>query len=364
MYIRRIILKNLKGFDELDFNFARPDDVYAGWSVITGDNASGKTALLKAIALAIVGPDVARALQPSLEGWIRQSAPTGTIAVEIIANDVDRFAQGRRPEQPFWSELELRRNGGSITTIAPSNEHRRKKKGPIHGPWSETTAGWFATGYGPFRRLYGASPDAQRLMSGPGRISRFATMFREDATLGECEIWLKDLSHKRLEDRPRESQLLGTILGILNSEFLRNSLTVDRVDSDGLWLRDASHTVLPLADMSEGYRAAIAMLVDIIRHVVSVYGIEVLPGVGSKTVDVPGVILIDEIDSHLHPEWQRQIGFWLKEHFPRLQFIVSTHSPLICQAADRKGLRDCSISLPLGLTCLHFSWTTKPIGRS
>jgi predicted ATP-binding protein involved in virulence len=40
----------------------------------------------------------------------------------------------------------------------------------------------------------------------------------------------------------------------------------------------------------------------------------------------------------LHPEWQREIGFWLKQHFPNIQFLVTTHSPIICQAADENGL--------------------------
>ena len=55
----------------------------------------------------------------------------------------------------------------------------------------------------------------------------------------------------------------------------------------------------------------------------------------------PGVVLIDEVDAHLHPTWQRRIGLWFREHFPKLQFIVSTHSPLICQAATvGKNLTD------------------------
>jgi len=55
---------------------------------------------------------------------------------------------------------------------------------------------------------------------------------------------------------------------------------------------------------------------------------------GRTVVDRPGVVLIDEIDVHLHPEWQRAIGVWLQEHFPRIQFIVTTHSPLVCPAAN------------------------------
>jgi predicted ATP-binding protein involved in virulence len=50
------------------------------------------------------------------------------------------------------------------------------------------------------------------------------------------------------------------------------------------------------------------------------------------------VVLIDEVDLHLHVSWQKRIGFWLKRHFPNIQFIVTTHSPFICQAADPRGL--------------------------
>ena len=51
-----------------------------------------------------------------------------------------------------------------------------------------------------------------------------------------------------------------------------------------------------------------------------------------------GVVLVDEIDAHLHPTWQRRIGYWLTKHFPKLQFLVTTHSPLICQAAEHGSI--------------------------
>ena len=71
-----------------------------------------------------------------------------------------------------------------------------------------------------------------------------------------------------------------------------------------------------------------------------VYGYQNLIEVRADRIVVPhpGVVLIDEMDSHLHPEWQRSIGFWLKERFPEVQFIVTTHSPMICQAADENGI--------------------------
>lgn len=340
MYIKRVVLENVRGFDELDFNFERPKGGFAGWTVITGDNASGKTTLLKAISAALVGPDAVRSLQASWKGWVKEGKKEAVIAVEIVAGDKDRFEQGRPYEKPFWSELRLAENGGPEVSLAPGKKYIQKGKGPINGPWAENPTGWFCAGYGPFRRLYGASPDAQRIMSGPSRIARFATMFREDATLGECELWLKELHHRSLESREKEKSKLDQVQRVLDFDFLQNGLRIDRLDSDGLWISHPNGAVLPLADMSEGYRAAIAMLTDMLRHLMSVYGDTALlrESDGPPVVDHSGVVLIDEVDSHLHPQWQQKLGFWLKGILPNVQFIVTTHSPIICQAADERGI--------------------------
>ncbi len=253
---------------------------------------------------------------------------------------MDRFVTGgRRPERPVWAELDLQMNGGPEVALKPADRRRQAKKGPLNGPWAENASGWFAVGYGPFRRLYGASPEAQRLMSAP-RVRRFATMFKEDATLLECELWLKDLNYRKLEAKPREARVLKQTISLLNDDFLRNGIRVDRIDSYGLWLRDASDTILPLSEMSEGYRAALALMIDIMRHVVELYPEKDLavPHNGHLRVPHEGVVLIDEIDAHLHPEWQREIGYWLKKRFPNIQFIVTSHSALVCQAADPGGI--------------------------
>ncbi|WP_398484673.1 AAA family ATPase, partial [Tardiphaga sp.] len=88
------------------------------------------------------------------------------------------------------------------------------------------------------------------------------------------------------------------------------------------------HGAVPFEYLSSGFRASLAMLLGIIRE------IEV------RQFDVPankfsGVILIDELDLHLHPTWQRSIIRALKTAFPNAQFIVTTHSPHMIQAADQ-----------------------------
>jgi predicted ATP-binding protein involved in virulence len=115
---------------------------------------------------------------------------------------------------------------------------------------------------------------------------------------------------------------------------------IARVDSTGLWVRQPNGLVLPLTDMSEGFRATLAMVVELIRYLVEVHGHEgiITPVDGCIVVSYSGIELIDEIDTHLHPEWQRTMGLWLKGIFPKIQFIVSTHSAMICQAADKDGI--------------------------
>jgi hypothetical protein len=336
MYVRRLILKNIKGFRDLDFSFESGVDRYSGWYVITGENGAGKTVLLKSIAMALVGPEVIRALQPSLEGWVRDGELEGEIALQVVTEEFDRPATGRPYSRPFWSELQLKSTESGEAIIIPSNRRRGKEKGPLNGPWSPNTAGWFSAGYGPFRRLYGASPAAQRLMSGPERVARFATLFKEDATLEECEHWLRDLNYKKLESNQQAATLLEDTIAILNNDFLQNGLKVVKVDSNGLWLEDQRCASLNLSDMSEGYRAALAMMADILRQISIVYSGQRLIEDTENGIVVPfhGVVLIDEVDAHLHPEWQREIGFWLTRHFPNIQFIVTTHSPLVTQAAE------------------------------
>jgi hypothetical protein len=337
VYIKRVVLKDIKGFDLADLDFCPDGARYPGWAVITGDNGSGKTALLRAIGLAVLGPDQSRGIVQDLRGWVTEGIDHGTISVEIRPHhDYDRTLKGGTPVQTtFWAEVLLAREG-ETWVIGPADVYRNKKRGATNGPWPQSTVGWFALGYGPFRRLYGSSPDAQRLMVIPGRIPRFATLFKEDATLGECEEWVRELQYKRLEHRENEKRALDNLLLLVRDGFLQHEVEVEEVNSEGIWLRDSAARRFPLSDMSEGYRSALAMLIDIFRHMVTVYGSDIVAKAdqGYHYVDRPGVVMIDEVDAHLHPDWQREIGFWLRRHFPSVQFVVTTHSPLVCAAAD------------------------------
>jgi len=78
-------------------------------------------------------------------------------------------------------------------------------------------------------------------------------MFQEAASLYEVDQWLRNLSHKNLENKTAESEQLDLLLEILRDDLMPNQITVDRVDSDGLWLKDRNGLQLAWSEMSDGY---------------------------------------------------------------------------------------------------------------
>lgn len=96
---------------------------------------------------------------------------------------------------------------------------------------------------------------------------------------------------------------------------------MDRVDEDG-----STHE-LRIEQLSEGYKIVISMVADLAARMA-----EANPD-KDNPLDATGIVLIDEVDLHLHPRWQREILLQLTNVFPNIQFIVSTHSPIIVVGA-------------------------------
>lgn len=86
--------------------------------------------------------------------------------------------------------------------------------------------------------------------------------------------------------------------------------------------RNGEHELHPMSEMSDGYRSVLNMVADI-AHRMAVLN----PQLGDSVLETPGIIIIDEIELHLHPGWQKRILNDLTTVFPNIQFIVSTHSP-------------------------------------
>jgi predicted ATPase len=350
MYVKSVSLENFKGFKQLKFDFERPGGRFAGWTVFVGGNASGKSALLKAMALALMGPDDGRQLlgSPSdWRGWVHKLERRAESTLKIAWDEeYDTFKRtGKMPGQLF--EAGIRFNFESKDSVAPTLRSIDKRSAGTRiqtaqrGPWDPNAEGWFSAGYGPMRRLSGNSSESIRFSVGQGSVARFVTLFREDAALSESETWLKTNYARYLESKdPQQKRLVDGVQELLNDNLLPLGLQISKITVDHVFVRDKDGLELPMRDISDGCRSIYATILDLVHGMYEVYGGQNLfeKRGGRQIVDRPGVVLVDEIEAHLHPAWQRDIPEWLKVHFPRVQFLVTTHSPLVAQAADPNGV--------------------------
>ena len=164
-------------------------------------------------------------------------------------------------------------------------------------------------------------------------------MFEEGIALTECLEWLRDLKFRELEADP-EGALLHHVMEFVNQgDFLPSNVRLEDVTSRGILFRDANGVDVSVGDLSDGYRSILSLTFELIRQMAKAFGPERVFDPTDATRILPeGVVIIDEIDAHLHPTWQQRVGRWFCEHFPNVQFMVSTHSPLVCQSAEKGSI--------------------------
>ncbi len=341
MYITEFQISDLSCFRGTQrISLDRGNETYAGWTVFAGRNGSGKSTLLKALALACVGPLAARSLVGVFSGWVRQSSEFGRISAQLDFEEHDRFlGSGATPTARFWTGLEWRSQLQAPDTLSEwLDMEPNRALAAKRGPWADSPSGWFVAGYGPYRHLGPTTVEVMRLSQDPV-LSRLVNLFHEAATLSDGIEWLKDVHARALEGKPGMAPLRDDVLVLLADGLLPDASVVEKVDSEGLWIQRDGIS-LPLQRVSDGYRTVTALVVDLARRLQQAFGGLSLErsAEGHVVCKLPGVVLIDEVDAHMHVSWQQKIGFWLTSRFPNIQFLVTTHSPFICQAASTRGI--------------------------
>ncbi|WP_204138403.1 AAA family ATPase [Halomicronema sp. CCY15110] len=331
MYITKISLTNVRSLKSICWEIDR--DHCPGWHVIIGDNGSGKSTFLKAISLVLIFKQF-DALRQNSDEWLNRGADSGYISIQLLWNpDNDHFTgQGKTYKRQLLSaRVDLVRLQNKV-----SLRKGRSKEDPSRYIWGESVKGWFSAAYGPFRRFSGGDKDYQKLFYTHPRLAAHLSIFGEDVALGESIEWLKELQFKKLESQSERSLIDTITLFVNNSDLLPHGAKINKITSEGVEFIDGNDCPLLVEELSDGYRSILSMTFELIRQLVQVYGIDqVFGGQDTPHIIAPGVVLIDEIDVHLHPTWQKQIGIWFCKYFPNIQFIVSTHSPIICQAATK-----------------------------
>lgn len=349
MYIQKIEIKNVRSIVNFEFELQQKEHL-PGWHVLIGDNGSGKSSVLRSISLGLIGPRQALRLNPDWEEWLRSDTNEGSISLEVYYDrDFDRYSGGGQPVQKNIAVLlNLTRNmdsdkSGRVELNEFGSRDTTARKRAYNYIWGENK-GWFSAGYGPFRRFSGSDAQNQSLMFTSGKVSAHASVFFESVALSNYREWLKNLDYTSSRGTDHEArtaeQLFQHIKEFINQDgFLPFETRLDAIvptpNGTSVVFVDGNGNHVNIEQLGDGYRSILSMTLELIRQMTLTYEIDQVFDPSDPTkIGAPGVVLVDEIDAHLHPEWQRRIGFWLIEHFPKIQFIVTTHSPLVCQAAS------------------------------
>jgi predicted ATPase len=336
MYIKKVKIKKVRSIDKFEMSFPKPN----GWHVLIGDNGAGKSTIIRSVALALIGSDEITAIKPNWNNWLQWQSEQGSIDLELSQNAEFDVVNNQNPSDAINCNITLNRREGNFVTLDLPTE---PEKSALQMEVWRSRGGWFSAGYGPFRRFTGGSTDYGSVFENPSfsRLASHLSLFGEDVALTEATKWLINLQFQTLENKISGNFLENLKRFINSSGFLPHDTQLLNISSEGVTFKDGNGAEISVTQMSDGYRSILSLTFELIRQLVRVYGEEkVFRNIANDDmkIDVPGVVLIDEVDVHLHPTWQTRIGQWFTQFFPQIQFIVTTHSPLVCRACEKGSI--------------------------
>jgi uncharacterized protein (TIGR02646 family) len=303
--IHRITIRNLGPIARLDLRLpdsasvaeGQPPDQTAGedqpihaasWMMLLGENATGKSTILKAIALAMIGERYFNTVRDSadleLGELVRKGCETGEISIYITGASIPR-------------RMIIQSTGSTV--------------------FSGRSAQTLILAYGSTRLL----PRKAEPGAGYGEAyARVENLFNPFLPLVDAEKWLLETSDDQFADVARA---LRRLLDVDAHQFFER-------DADGIYMMERRKRV-PLSKLSDGYQTVIALFADILQVVMSRW-----PTPGSAE----GLVLLDEVGTHLHPAWKLKFVKSMRDFFPRIQVIATTHEPLCL-----RGLGDGEIAV-------------------
>ena len=327
MYIDHLHIKNLKCFRESDVSLQYPgknstNSPFANVNLLLGINGAGKTTILKALALATLAPVIENA------GYVpyylvRRGTELATMTVSAVLHD-EETGRGRQSRLPL---IELAKTDVALLSADFEALRPARNMSPAwERMYSEDSPAFMIVGYGATRRVDPSDVfDSSNLRKVRRvRYQRVAGLFEDHIALTPLAAWLPRLL---LEPSARREEIRELIAALLPSEIELVGLG----DRDEILFRHRQETV-PFGALSDGYKAYIGWVGDLLYHLS-----DTCPPY-MRLDEMSGVVLVDEIDLHLHPSWQRNIASTVSNALPSLQFVFTTHSPIVAGTLDASNI--------------------------
>ena len=339
MRIDNIEIKNFKSFKDkyVEFN--------GMFSLVIGDNGTGKTSILEALSIGLGG------FLAGLDGvesrnflsdevrmrTIKQGDATVTIEPQFPCEVACR---GIVNDRYFaWARSVNKREGRTTRIHAKDIMDYASELQKAITQESNQEIILPLISYQSAARLFSQKREKWTNPFEKTKLSRF--MGYTDCLDAESNIklfvnWLRKMTMIKLQKNKDIGELNATLTAVETFMYglveVGQKVTVEYdFESDEVVVRSAGHQI-PLRLMSSGYRSVIGMVADLAFRMAILN-----PHLKERAVlETPGIVLIDELDLHLHPKWQWKIVEDLKRTFPKVQFIVTTHAPII-MASCKEG---------------------------
>ncbi len=348
VFFKELFLRDIRCFKG-DFRIILSDkqQMPARWTVLLGNNNTGKTTMIKIIS-AISYPEI-------LSGYLNKYRRDRSISIQKYVNaskkNKKKYRSGAQTITDWLS------NAGEEPTVgtnifSPYFDYsmyvkRAKIKIDLDKPQGQKylTLDYISRNSLIFRdnliiHAYGINRKISDVKLSDS-ISQSSTSNLYDSTdLLNIEEWLlqTDFATKvgLLDNQKRAEEIYDKIKSLLIHSDLLPDVSDLRVNSsedlqpyieiksNNSWVR--------IKDLGYGYQATLAWVSDLAKRMFDRY-----PEL-ENPLHGPAIVLVDEIDLHLHPDWQRKIISYLSDLFPNTQFIVTAHSPLIVQSAENVNL--------------------------
>ncbi|WP_334016678.1 AAA family ATPase [Burkholderia gladioli] len=320
MWLTSLKIKNLRVFKSAELILAAGPSHgdLSNVTVFLGTNGSGKTSLLRAIALAALGAVLpSSGMRPySLVRRVESGVRTCVIEGTFLPSRQDGF------QKQIVSSIKLQNMRGFNDKFGAIKYPRAVEE----QLWDDNSPACLVVGYGATRLVdsFGNGySEATSRKSRSVRYQRVAGLFEEQVTLRSLSSWLPEYQN------PGRRKQIATLI---NKLLVDVGISISLIPVDNEYLFKVGDATLPFAALSDGYRAYIGWISDLLFHICMG-----CPS-GMRLDESQGIVLVDEIDLHLHPQWQRTVVTTLARTLPKMQFFFTTHSPLIAGTVPRDNI--------------------------
>lgn len=331
MRVTRLKLANLRAIEAMEFRFQ------PGINLIVGVNGVGKTSLLDALSVclsAVIKDTIG--LRMSVGSFaledIRVAAESLTLDCGFIVGDSEYnylIHKPRSSSTPQESKTGRPREQVHETPERAEYVGNRPKKASGKETFGRPLAVLFST-----RRAVPSDRRPAKSVAAGGVATAYSEAFsNRELRLGEFAAWMR-VQRALSTERPAAPRVLVAFEEAVR-RFLPGYQNL-RVDGDKqpTLLIDHGSTTLLVRQLSDGERGTLAMVLDLTRRLA-----QANPDIEDPAANVEAIVMIDEIDLHLHPQWQRKIVQNLTNAFPKCQFIATTHSPQVIGEVEHERIQ-------------------------